>query len=1299
MIDNTLRVRITGDDKELKAVIDRSGRGLHGLASRGASAGSSLLRSFTPFTALLSGGAITLMTKQLADQYDQFGKLSERAGVTVEKFTALNYVAKQNDVTTEKLADAIKDLNERLVDAQEGGSETARVFEAMGVKTLDASGNLRTADDVLLDIADSFKSLPDGALKSTAAMKLMGESGHQMINMLNKGSDGIGAMTGEAERLGQVISQDTAESAAEFNDNLTRLQASMTGMANKVLPSMIEGINDLNEAMGNGAAKAAPAASDWLLSRIKEAQGEIGDLKSEIASIVNGTHLSSLWGRDRGDVQAEIEQQQQRILYYAELRIGAMEAEAAVVPANEKIAASLKDAMSGMVDSDESAEAYGKRMYALARQAYPEATKTAEEYGEEQKKVALELLASMESAEEYGKRMFELARIAYPEATESAEEYGERMAEVARQQLQVAKDSDQVAQIYKDTASSIRGAWRGAFRDILDGQNSFADRMTDIFKDLLADMATMAITQPIIIPMVQAFGGMMGVPGASQAAVIQQLGGGGGGGGLSLLGSAGSLGGSMGQFGIGFQGGFGGGFNVANAYAGNTSYATTAGGYAGAAAPFALAAGGGYAAGGYLSDKFGGSNDQRSANMAALGATIGMAVAGPIGAALGALAGTILGGVGRGDWETTGGGVNLDYHRGQLGGESFINEEQNGGWFHSDRDRTTNEALDSEIAGDLNFAFDNIEANLYAMADSLGISAKAVEYFTTSTSLSLHGLSEQDAAAAIDEWVSGVADDMASSLFGMGGFSLGEMFGGGLFGDGGLDLFHPLEYVNRGLDDFQERGETLYQTLQRLTFETATVDNVLDALGLDLGAMFDTLYTQAEYAIDLIDSAGGGDRLIALTNQYLKTFHTPEELIEKALTDATTSMNDMLGGIGAGRDGFRAQFEAVQGSLEPDDLVAWLEAASAITLVADLEKNLANIREDATTAAIVAASVEVDRVGGALSGMVEAFRFAAVDLAAIHTNLTEQIGGAQGGIAASISQILGASDSLSFDELRAQLGGGTIEEQIDGINGLHNAVVLRYDTEARLVEQAERTAEQAHQNRLREYEQLRDMANQLHGYVDDLLVSNLSPLTNEQRLNESKRQYGSLLLSARAGDTDALSSLQGASNTYLKEAQGFYASGSEYSVIFDSVRGELSSIADGLLSRPEPELSVAELAGQLLDLQTDAVTSLQKLGADLVDLQTQADDELQTGLDNLGEQFSIDIGSVVAGLKENADLTSAPIVEAMTKLEQQQADIVDVLEAIADEIKTSADQASADAIDQTDALTSLGASASTTAVA
>lgn len=187
-------------------------------------------------------GGIGALTKAAIDNADEMGKMAQKAGVTVEAFSALSYAAKLSDVSNEQLKVGLKGLNEALVDSQDKNSKAAKAFEYLGVATKNADGSLRKADEVFADIAEKFAKMPDGASKTALAMDLMKKSGAEMIPMLNMGKDGLEELRLEAERLGLVISKEQAQQAEQFNDSMTRMGSAASGVgmaiANEVLPTL-----------------------------------------------------------------------------------------------------------------------------------------------------------------------------------------------------------------------------------------------------------------------------------------------------------------------------------------------------------------------------------------------------------------------------------------------------------------------------------------------------------------------------------------------------------------------------------------------------------------------------------------------------------------------------------------------------------------------------------------------------------------------------------------------------------------------------------------------------------------------------------------------------------------------------------------------------------------------------------------------------------------------------------------------------------------------------------------------------
>lgn len=196
--------------------------------------------------AIGAGGALFATAKGAADAGDNALKMSQRVGVGIEKLQELMYAGKLADVSNEQLGTGLKILNKNIEGAASGSKELAKDFGKVGVSVKNTDGTLRSADEVLYDLADRFQNMPDGAQKTATAMALLGKSGSDMIPLLNGGSKALRDAADEAREFGLVIDADSAKLSEEFNDNLTRTQQLFAGMRNIVGTKLIPIINQLN---------------------------------------------------------------------------------------------------------------------------------------------------------------------------------------------------------------------------------------------------------------------------------------------------------------------------------------------------------------------------------------------------------------------------------------------------------------------------------------------------------------------------------------------------------------------------------------------------------------------------------------------------------------------------------------------------------------------------------------------------------------------------------------------------------------------------------------------------------------------------------------------------------------------------------------------------------------------------------------------------------------------------------------------------------------------------------------------
>src|SRR5258706_5137461 len=153
------------------------------------------------------------MTVHAINVADETGKMAQKAGTTSEILSALAYAGKISALSMEDLGMSLKFLSNGMIDTAEKGYMGEGALRKLQIAATDSSGQLRDSHQVLLDVAQAFSKMEDGAQKTAMATELFGRAGMNMIPMLNQGRAGIAELEAEAGRLGLVIGTQTAKEA------------------------------------------------------------------------------------------------------------------------------------------------------------------------------------------------------------------------------------------------------------------------------------------------------------------------------------------------------------------------------------------------------------------------------------------------------------------------------------------------------------------------------------------------------------------------------------------------------------------------------------------------------------------------------------------------------------------------------------------------------------------------------------------------------------------------------------------------------------------------------------------------------------------------------------------------------------------------------------------------------------------------------------------------------------------------------------------------------------------------------
>lgn len=250
---------------------------------------------------------ILLLAKSGAEAADAAGKAAEAAGLQADAYQKLAFAAGEADVSQEQFSTAMNSFSKQVTKtadetvkgagkigsslgqagrdivqgigsttetfkdigvqvtrfgdsaskagtkAQTGAKKITTGFDDLGIKVKNANGTLKTNEQLLLEVANAFQKLPDGARKSAISIKLFGEEGTKLIPFLDQGAAGIRALMDEADRLGIVFSDEQIKAAEAFNTALGDLKKTTAGVLRQIglifAPAFTAGANAFKDAI------------------------------------------------------------------------------------------------------------------------------------------------------------------------------------------------------------------------------------------------------------------------------------------------------------------------------------------------------------------------------------------------------------------------------------------------------------------------------------------------------------------------------------------------------------------------------------------------------------------------------------------------------------------------------------------------------------------------------------------------------------------------------------------------------------------------------------------------------------------------------------------------------------------------------------------------------------------------------------------------------------------------------------------------------------------------------------------
>lgn len=205
-------------------------------------------------------GVVAASTKAFAAYGDAIAKTSRRVGVGTEALTGLKFAAERSGASFGALSTGLRTMSKSLVDASNGTGEAKDALAKLGIE---ASSMLdKNPEEQFKAIADRLSQVANPTQQAALAMRIFGESGTQLLPMLQEGGQGITDLQNKAKELGLTMGAIDATNAEKMTDALSDLGSQIKMTFIKIGAQVVK--SGLVDYIKNFSENIMPQLFEWV---------------------------------------------------------------------------------------------------------------------------------------------------------------------------------------------------------------------------------------------------------------------------------------------------------------------------------------------------------------------------------------------------------------------------------------------------------------------------------------------------------------------------------------------------------------------------------------------------------------------------------------------------------------------------------------------------------------------------------------------------------------------------------------------------------------------------------------------------------------------------------------------------------------------------------------------------------------------------------------------------------------------------------------------------------------------------
>jgi hypothetical protein len=215
-------------DPTMQAGLDKFGKGIDAISGFAKYAGSALIATAT---------SVAYFTDQVADSTNELDKLHRLTGLNTDTFQAMGIAAEMVGGNFDNLLGDMKSLTKNMSSPIPG--EYNNTLFMLGINMKKANGELKSADEVLLDIADKMEGMND--VEQLQWSDRIGLSEDTLL-LLKEGRTEIERLQKQAEEFPLILSEQQLKNAREYTIQMKTMSRVMTYLGQVFTASVNPGL-------------------------------------------------------------------------------------------------------------------------------------------------------------------------------------------------------------------------------------------------------------------------------------------------------------------------------------------------------------------------------------------------------------------------------------------------------------------------------------------------------------------------------------------------------------------------------------------------------------------------------------------------------------------------------------------------------------------------------------------------------------------------------------------------------------------------------------------------------------------------------------------------------------------------------------------------------------------------------------------------------------------------------------------------------------------------------------------------